>query len=90
VDVLNERDASAVTTLFYQGKMPWENGIPLKKQGCQTSSYAAYFCPDQSFVVAGYGKMPGYEHVFTDFLLSLAKKEYKRRPSYSSLGSGEG
>lgn len=38
----------------------------------------------------GYGKMPGYEHVFTDFLLSLAQKEYKRRPSYSSLGSGEG
>ncbi|XP_062214727.1 inositol-tetrakisphosphate 1-kinase 3 isoform X4 [Phragmites australis] len=31
-----------------------------------------------------YGKMPGYEHVFTDFLLSLAQKEYKRRPSYSS------
>ncbi|OEL22673.1 Inositol-tetrakisphosphate 1-kinase 3 [Dichanthelium oligosanthes] len=35
----------------------------------------------------GYGKMPGYEHVFTDFLLSLSQKEYKRRPSYSS---GEG
>ena len=33
---------------------------------------------------AGYGKMPGYEHVFTDFLLSLSQKEYKRRPSYSS------
>jgi len=32
----------------------------------------------------GYGKMPGYEHVFTDFLLSLSQKEYKRRPSYSS------
>uniref|UniRef100_A0A0E0KIG6 Inositol-tetrakisphosphate 1-kinase n=1 Tax=Oryza punctata TaxID=4537 RepID=A0A0E0KIG6_ORYPU len=32
----------------------------------------------------GYGKMPGYEHVFTDFLLSLVQKEYKRRPSYSS------
>ncbi|GJN23470.1 hypothetical protein PR202_gb11120 [Eleusine coracana subsp. coracana] len=35
----------------------------------------------------GYGKMPGYEHVFTDFLLSLAEKDYKRRPNYSS---GEG
>ncbi|KQK13439.1 hypothetical protein BRADI_1g10140v3 [Brachypodium distachyon] len=35
----------------------------------------------------GYGKMPGYEHVFTDFLLSLDQKEYKRRPSYTS---GEG
>jgi hypothetical protein len=23
--------------------------------------------------------MPGYEHVFTDFLLSLAEKDYKRR-----------
>ncbi|KAL5218557.1 hypothetical protein ABZP36_019241 [Zizania latifolia] len=32
----------------------------------------------------GYGKMPGYEHVFTDFLLGLVKKEYRRRPSYSS------
>jgi inositol-1,3,4-trisphosphate 5/6-kinase / inositol-tetrakisphosphate 1-kinase len=40
-------------------------------------------------LVAGYGKMPGYEHVFTDFLLSLAKKEYKRRQSYNSLSSGE-
>ncbi|OQU91072.1 hypothetical protein SORBI_3001G106900 [Sorghum bicolor] len=37
-----------------------------------------------------YGKMPGYEHVFTDFLLSLGQKEYKRRPSYGSLSSGEG
>ncbi|KAI4998209.1 inositol-tetrakisphosphate 1-kinase 3-like isoform X2 [Hordeum vulgare subsp. vulgare] len=36
----------------------------------------------------GYGKMPGYEHVFTDFLLSLdQQKEFKRRPSYTS---GEG
>ncbi|VAH94813.1 unnamed protein product [Triticum turgidum subsp. durum] len=36
----------------------------------------------------GYGKMPGYEHVFTDFLLSLdQQKEYKRRPGYTS---GEG
>lgn len=40
-----------------------------------------------NFTFAGYGKMPGYEHVFTDFLLSLAEKDYKRRPSYSS---GEG
>jgi inositol-1,3,4-trisphosphate 5/6-kinase/inositol-tetrakisphosphate 1-kinase len=45
---------------------------------------------DQTFMLAGYGKMPGYEHVFTDFLLSLAQKEYKRRPSYGSLSSGEG
>uniref|UniRef100_R7W960 Inositol-tetrakisphosphate 1-kinase n=1 Tax=Aegilops tauschii TaxID=37682 RepID=R7W960_AEGTA len=36
----------------------------------------------------GYGKMPGYEHVFTDFLLSLdQQKEYKRRLGYTS---GEG
>ncbi|KAK3147910.1 hypothetical protein QOZ80_3BG0288270 [Eleusine coracana subsp. coracana] len=26
----------------------------------------------------GYGKMPGYEHMFTDFLLSLAQSKYKR------------
>jgi hypothetical protein len=27
---------------------------------------------------AGYGKMPGYEHIFTDFFLSLAQSKYKR------------
>ncbi|XP_020096956.1 inositol-tetrakisphosphate 1-kinase 1-like isoform X1 [Ananas comosus] len=27
----------------------------------------------------GYGKLPGYEHVFTDFLLSLVQSKYKRR-----------
>ncbi|KAH1057711.1 hypothetical protein J1N35_035776 [Gossypium stocksii] len=27
----------------------------------------------------GYGKMPGYEHIFTDFLLSLAQSRYKKR-----------
>jgi inositol-1,3,4-trisphosphate 5/6-kinase/inositol-tetrakisphosphate 1-kinase len=26
----------------------------------------------------GFGKMPGYEHMFTDFLLSLAQSKYKR------------
>ncbi|CAN6299951.1 unnamed protein product [Urochloa humidicola] len=26
----------------------------------------------------GYGKMPGYEHIFTDFLLSLVQSKYKR------------
>ncbi|KAJ3697641.1 hypothetical protein LUZ61_001346 [Rhynchospora tenuis] len=31
----------------------------------------------------GYGKMPGYEHIFTDFLLSLVKGEYRRRLSTS-------
>ncbi|KQJ96196.1 inositol-tetrakisphosphate 1-kinase 1 [Brachypodium distachyon] len=31
----------------------------------------------------GYGKMPGYEHVFTDFLLSLVQSKYKRRLSGS-------
>jgi len=45
---------------------------------------------DQMFMLAGYGKMPGYEHVFTDFLLSLAQKGHKRRSSYGSLSSGEG
>ena len=29
--------------------------------------------------VAGYGKMPEYEHIFTDFLLSLAPGKYKKR-----------
>ncbi|XP_020100949.1 inositol-tetrakisphosphate 1-kinase 3-like [Ananas comosus] len=29
----------------------------------------------------GYGKMPGYEHIFTDFLLSLVQSKYKRRLS---------
>ncbi|KAJ7946191.1 Inositol-tetrakisphosphate 1-kinase [Quillaja saponaria] len=28
----------------------------------------------------GYGKMPGYEHIFTDFLLSLMQNKYKKRP----------
>ncbi|GKV19992.1 hypothetical protein SLEP1_g30176 [Rubroshorea leprosula] len=27
----------------------------------------------------GYGKMPGYEHIFTDFLLSLVQSQYKKR-----------
>nr|CAD1827396.1 unnamed protein product [Ananas comosus var. bracteatus] len=27
----------------------------------------------------GFGKVPGYEHVFTDFLLSLVQSKYKRR-----------
>ncbi|XVE70270.1 hypothetical protein DITRI_Ditri10aG0059000 [Diplodiscus trichospermus] len=27
----------------------------------------------------GYGKMPGYEYIFTDFLLSLAQSGYKKR-----------
>ncbi|KAK9067830.1 hypothetical protein SSX86_011941 [Deinandra increscens subsp. villosa] len=27
----------------------------------------------------GYGKMPEYEHIFTDFLLNLAKSKYKKR-----------
>ncbi|KAJ0981878.1 hypothetical protein J5N97_010133 [Dioscorea zingiberensis] len=31
----------------------------------------------------GYGKMPGYEQIFTDFLLSLVQGNYKRRLSYS-------
>ncbi|XP_030478947.1 inositol-tetrakisphosphate 1-kinase 4-like isoform X2 [Cannabis sativa] len=29
----------------------------------------------------GYGKMPDYEHIFTDFLLSLVQNKYKKRPS---------
>ncbi|TYJ35321.1 hypothetical protein E1A91_A05G228900v1 [Gossypium mustelinum] len=29
----------------------------------------------------GYGKMPGYEHIFTDFLLSLVQSRYKKRSS---------
>ncbi|GJM91623.1 hypothetical protein PR202_ga08018 [Eleusine coracana subsp. coracana] len=33
--------------------------------------------------IAGYGKMPGYEHIFTDFLLSLMQSKYKRRLSGS-------
>ncbi|KAK4560058.1 hypothetical protein RGQ29_009020 [Quercus rubra] len=27
----------------------------------------------------GYGKMPGYEHIFTDFLLNLVQGKYKKR-----------
>ncbi|XP_023746570.1 inositol-tetrakisphosphate 1-kinase 3 isoform X2 [Lactuca sativa] len=33
----------------------------------------------------GYGKMPEYEHIFTDFLLNLAKSKYKKRSSTTSL-----
>ncbi|XP_058080764.1 inositol-tetrakisphosphate 1-kinase 3-like isoform X2 [Magnolia sinica] len=32
----------------------------------------------------GYGKMPEYEHIFTDFLLSLVQGNYKRRPVNNS------
>lgn len=33
----------------------------------------------------GYGKMPEYEHIFTDFLLSLAQSKYRKRSgSYSN------
>lgn len=28
---------------------------------------------------SGYGKMPEYEHIFTDFLLSLVQSNYKKR-----------
>ncbi|KAF8728264.1 hypothetical protein HU200_018858 [Digitaria exilis] len=31
----------------------------------------------------GYGKMPGYEHIFTDFLLSLVQSKYERLLSAS-------
>lgn len=31
----------------------------------------------------GYGKMPGYEHIFTDFLLGLVQTKYKRRQDNS-------
>ncbi|PON68321.1 Inositol-tetrakisphosphate 1-kinase [Parasponia andersonii] len=39
---------------------------------------------DQFYVIdinyfPGYGKMPEYEHIFTDFLLSLAQGKYKKR-----------
>ncbi|OVA16477.1 Inositol-tetrakisphosphate 1-kinase [Macleaya cordata] len=30
---------------------------------------------------SGYGKMPEYEHIFTDFLLSLVEKKYKDSPA---------
>ncbi|KAK9286227.1 hypothetical protein L1049_014613 [Liquidambar formosana] len=32
-------------------------------------------------IIAGYGKMPEYEHIFTDFLLSLVQSKYKKRPT---------
>ncbi|EEF52204.1 inositol-tetrakisphosphate 1-kinase 3 isoform X2 [Ricinus communis] len=39
---------------------------------------------DQFYVIdinyfPGYGKMPEYEHIFTDFLLSLGQNQYKKR-----------
>ncbi|XP_050938239.1 inositol-tetrakisphosphate 1-kinase 3 isoform X2 [Cucumis melo] len=30
----------------------------------------------------GYGKMPEYEHIFTDFLLGLVQSKYKKRTTY--------
>lgn len=41
---------------------------------------------DQFYVIdinyfPGYGKMPEYEHIFTDFLLSLGQSRYKERSS---------
>ncbi|CAI0464216.1 unnamed protein product, partial [Linum tenue] len=40
---------------------------------------------DQFYVIdinyfPGYGKVPEYEHIFTDFLLGLAQSKYKKRP----------
>ncbi|KAK1324195.1 Inositol-tetrakisphosphate 1-kinase 2 [Acorus calamus] len=32
----------------------------------------------------GYGKMPGYEHIFTDFLLDLVQSKHKRHPPNNS------
>ncbi|KAM4075403.1 hypothetical protein ACJW30_10G167500 [Castanea mollissima] len=41
-------------------------------------------CGDRFYVIdinyfPGYGKMPGYEHIFTDFLLNLVQGKYKKR-----------
>jgi hypothetical protein len=32
------------------------------------------------FGLVGFGKMPGYEHIFTDFLLKLVPNKYKKHP----------
>ncbi|XP_011002432.1 PREDICTED: inositol-tetrakisphosphate 1-kinase 2-like isoform X1 [Populus euphratica] len=32
----------------------------------------------------GYGKMPDYEHIFTDFLLTLMESKYKNRPAHNN------
>lgn len=42
--------------------------------------------PDRFYVIdinyfPGYGKMPEYEHIFTDFLLSLAQSKCKKHPA---------
>ena len=30
------------------------------------------------YLCTGYGKMPGYEHIFTDFLLSLVQGKHRK------------
>ncbi|XP_023546256.1 inositol-tetrakisphosphate 1-kinase 3-like isoform X1 [Cucurbita pepo subsp. pepo] len=46
-----------------------------------------YGTRDQYYVIdinyfPGYGKMPEYEHIFTDFLLGLVHSKYKKRTTY--------
>ncbi|CAM8936534.1 hypothetical protein QQ045_012492 [Rhodiola kirilowii] len=45
--------------------------------------------PDRFYVIdinyfPGYGKMPEYEYMFTDFFLSLGQRKYKKHPVISS------
>ncbi|KAG6762570.1 hypothetical protein POTOM_033079 [Populus tomentosa] len=40
-----------------------------------------YITFTQVFYLSRYGKMPDYEHIFTDFLLSLMQSKYKNRPA---------
>ncbi|XP_073287189.1 inositol-tetrakisphosphate 1-kinase 4-like isoform X1 [Primulina huaijiensis] len=39
-----------------------------------------YYVIDINYFPAGYGKMPEYEHIFTDFVLGLVQNKHKQRP----------
>ncbi|KAF2294311.1 hypothetical protein GH714_009154 [Hevea brasiliensis] len=40
-----------------------------------------FYVIDINSFLASYGKMPDYEHTFTDFLLGLVQSKYKKRPA---------
>ncbi|KAJ4823012.1 Inositol-tetrakisphosphate 1-kinase 3 [Turnera subulata] len=46
-----------------------------------TMIYLLQFCVIQALIASGYGKLPDYEHIFTDFLLSTVQSRCKKRPS---------
>lgn len=77
--------------LFGYAHLLYSTGFEnLATHRCICMFYVPSVCQDciQSVVVeqpfettAGYGKMPDYEHIFTDFLLSLTQSKHKKKPA---------